>query len=41
MAFAISPDNVETLTLTAGQLPFRLHKKIPSILKRLKLLETR
>jgi hypothetical protein len=41
MAFAISSDNVETLTLTIGALPFRLHRKIASILKRLRYLDTR
>jgi hypothetical protein len=41
MAFSISPDNVETLTLTLGQIPFRLPKKIASILKRLRYLDTR
>jgi hypothetical protein len=41
MAFAISPDNVETLTLTVGQIPFRWDKKIASILKRLRYLDTR
>src|SRR5262249_18565789 len=35
LSFAISPDNVETLTATVGQLPFRIHKKIASMLKRL------
>jgi hypothetical protein len=41
MSFDISPDGIETLTLTVGQLPFRLHKKIASILKRLRYLDTR
>lgn len=41
MSFAISPDNVETLTLTVGQIPFRLHKEIAKILKRLRYLATR
>src|SRR5262249_49112658 len=40
-SFAISPDHVETLTATVGQLPFRIHKKIASMLKRLKYLEGR
>ena len=41
MAFAINPDNVEVLTLTVGQVPFRVHRKIASILKRLQTLERR
>jgi hypothetical protein len=41
MAFAISADNVETLTLTIGAIPFKIHKKIATIFKRLRYLETR
>lgn len=41
MNFAVSPDGVETLTLTVGAIPFKLHKKIASILKRLRYLESR
>lgn len=41
MSFAISPDNVETLTLTVGAIPFRLNRKIASILKSIRYLKTR
>lgn len=36
MAFAISADNTETLTLTIGAIPFRFHKVIPKIIRHLK-----
>lgn len=41
MMFQISPDNTEVLTLTVGQLPFRLNRKIASILKQIRYLRTR
>jgi len=41
MAFSISSDNVETLTLTVGAIPFRLNKAIPKILKAIRYLKTR
>lgn len=41
MAFDIGNDNVETLTLTIGRIPFRVDQKIKNILKRLRYLETR
>jgi hypothetical protein len=41
MEFAISPDGLETLTLTIGMLPRNLFKTIPRMLKRLRYLETR
>ena len=41
MSFDIGNDNVETLTLTIGRIPFRLNQKIPAILRRLRYLETR
>jgi hypothetical protein len=41
MSFAISSDNVETLTLTVGAIPFRLHRAIPKILKAIRYLKTR
>jgi hypothetical protein len=41
MAFALSADNVETLTLTVGAIPLRWDKKIASILKRLRYLDTK
>ena len=41
MMFSISPDNVETLTLTVGAIPFQLKKAIPKILKAIRYLRTR
>jgi hypothetical protein len=41
MSFDIGNDNVETLTLTVGLIPFRVDKKIPVIFRRLRYLETR
>jgi hypothetical protein len=41
LSFAISSDNVETLTLTVGALPFQLHKRIAKILKQIRYLSTR
>jgi hypothetical protein len=41
MAFAISPDGREVLTLTIGAIPFKLHKKIASMLRHLNRLDTR
>jgi hypothetical protein len=40
MAFDINSTGVETLTMNVGRLPFLLHTKIPSMLRRLKRLET-
>ncbi len=41
MSFAISPDGIETLTLAIGAIPFKIHKKIATILRRLRYLDTR
>lgn len=41
MAFAINSDNVEVLTLTIGAIPFKVHKKIAEVFRRLNKLETR
>jgi hypothetical protein len=41
MSFAISPDGIETLTLTIGAIPFKIHKKIASMIRHLRYLDTR
>lgn len=41
MAFDIGPDDVETLTLTIGLIPFRFEKAIKKILKMIRYLNTR
>jgi len=41
MAFSVSPDNLETLTLTVGRIPFRLHQHIRKILRDIRHLKTR
>ena len=41
MDFSVGPDNIETLTLTAGRVPWRLYQQIPLMLRRLRDLETR
>lgn len=38
MAFAISADNVETLTLTVGQIPFRVNRALAKVIRQLKHL---
>lgn len=40
MDFAISADGIETLTMTVGRIPFRIHQSIPAVLRRLRALET-
>jgi hypothetical protein len=41
MDFDISPDGLETLTVTLGLVPFRLAQEIPQMLRRLRNLELR
>lgn len=41
MDFDVGPDNVETLTIIAGRVPWRLYQQIPLMLRRLRDLELR
>ena len=40
MDFSIDASGLETLTMTAGRYPFKIHQAIPKILRRLRALET-
>jgi hypothetical protein len=40
MSFDINSSGLETLTMTVGRVPFRIHQHIPKILRRLRYLET-
>lgn len=40
MTFDINSSGMETLTMTVGRIPYRIHQQIPKMLQRLRLLET-